>query len=480
MNDAAAPVCAGRGRSALRLIIAVLVVASGLAATGASSGASLATPADDETAFVSLINQSRAGNGLAGLDSDSAAAQVARTWSQHMAGTGVLAHNPNLAAQVSSQVTSEWQRIGENVGVGYSVSTLHDAFMASTGHRANILGDYNRVGVGVARSGTMLWVTVVFVKGPSLRSPFGSFEVATQVPGGLRVSGWAIDPDTTAPIEVHVYVDASGANLGAAGAARPDVGAAFAGYGSNHGFDQVVAAAPGWRQVCAYGINVGSGANRSLGCRSVYVGFEPFGSFDAATRVPGGLRVSGWAIDPDTAAPIEAHVYVDASGANLGAAGVARPDVGAAFAAYGSNHGFDQVVAAAPGWRWVCAYGINVGWGANRSLGCKSVYVSFEPFGSFNVASQVPGGLRVSGWAIDPETAAPIEVHVYVDASGANLGAAGVARPDVAAVFAGYGSNHGFDQVVAAAPGWRQVCAYAINVGWGANRSLGCRSVYIS
>ena len=40
--------------------------------------------------------------------------------------------------------------VAENVGVGYSVQALHDAFMGSTGHRANILNaSYNRVGIGV-------------------------------------------------------------------------------------------------------------------------------------------------------------------------------------------------------------------------------------------------------------------------------------------------------------------------------------------
>lgn len=41
--------------------------------------------------------------------------------------------------------------------------------MNSSGHRANILGDFNRAGVGAARSADgRLWTTVVFIKGPSL------------------------------------------------------------------------------------------------------------------------------------------------------------------------------------------------------------------------------------------------------------------------------------------------------------------------
>jgi hypothetical protein len=41
--------------------------------------------------------------------------------------------------------------------------------MASTGHRNNILGSYNRVGVGTARSADgRIWTTLVFIQGPAL------------------------------------------------------------------------------------------------------------------------------------------------------------------------------------------------------------------------------------------------------------------------------------------------------------------------
>ncbi|MET1049411.1 MAG: hypothetical protein ABWZ55_07250, partial [Acidimicrobiales bacterium] len=232
-------------------------------------------------------------------------------------------------------------------------------------------------------------------------------------------------------------------------------------------------------QVCAYGISVVSGANRAVGCKTVLVAADPFGSFAGASRVTGGVRVSGWAIDPETADPIDVHVYVDSGGTNIGTANARRADVGAFFAGYGDRHGYDAVVPAQPGWHNVCTYGINTRSGANRSLGCKSVLVAADPFGSFEAASPGPDGLRVTGWAIDPETADPIDVHVYVDAGGTNLGSASAARPDVDAVFWGYGAPHGYDAVVPAEPGLRRVCAYGINVGSGANRALGCKTLLI-
>ncbi|MCZ6630362.1 MAG: hypothetical protein O7D28_03330, partial [Actinobacteria bacterium] len=47
---------------------------------------------------------------------------------------------------------------------GGTVDSLHKAFMASAGHKANILGDYNYAGIGTASSDGVLYVTVVFMK----------------------------------------------------------------------------------------------------------------------------------------------------------------------------------------------------------------------------------------------------------------------------------------------------------------------------
>ena len=67
-----------------------------------------------------------------------------------------------------SSVTSGWQALGENVGVGPSVSGLHEAFMNSSSHRGNILGNFNYIGVGVVKeSDSKMWVTAVFMRGPA-------------------------------------------------------------------------------------------------------------------------------------------------------------------------------------------------------------------------------------------------------------------------------------------------------------------------
>jgi len=80
-----------------------------------------------------------------------------------MAGHG-LSHNPNLSADLGRAGVTGWRAIGENVGYNGSVDRAHAAFMASQGHRDNILNaGYSHVGIGVVRSGSTVWITMNFV-----------------------------------------------------------------------------------------------------------------------------------------------------------------------------------------------------------------------------------------------------------------------------------------------------------------------------
>jgi uncharacterized protein YkwD len=56
-----------------------------------------------------------------------------------------------------------YRAVGENVGYATTVYRVHQALMASPGHRANILDRrWRGVGVGVVKSGGYLWVTEIF------------------------------------------------------------------------------------------------------------------------------------------------------------------------------------------------------------------------------------------------------------------------------------------------------------------------------
>ena len=102
------------------------------------------------------------------------------------------------------------------------------------------------------------------------RTPTGFLDSVKTTATSVTVKGWALDPDTTDPIAVHMYVDGTGQAF-VAGPARPDIAAVF-GMGDRHGFTTTMSAPPGSHSVCLYAINTPAGANATLGCRTVTVG----------------------------------------------------------------------------------------------------------------------------------------------------------------------------------------------------------------
>jgi uncharacterized protein YkwD len=112
-----------------------------------------------ESQFASLINSYRSNNGLAGLSRDGSLDSRARSWSEQMAAAGSLSHS-NIGSLIPP-----WSAAAENVGMGGSVSAIFDALAGSSGHRANMLGDYTHYGVGVwVDSAGVIWTTHVFTR----------------------------------------------------------------------------------------------------------------------------------------------------------------------------------------------------------------------------------------------------------------------------------------------------------------------------
>ncbi len=96
-------------------------------------------------------------------------------------------------------------------------------------------------------------------------SPRGSLDVSTGIAGGIFLSGWALDLDTTA--STYVWIDISGHGFPLATPfPRQDIADAYPGYGPYHGYQAAVPAAPGTYRVCAIAVNVGAGRDTPLGC----------------------------------------------------------------------------------------------------------------------------------------------------------------------------------------------------------------------
>lgn len=313
--------------------------------------------------------------------------------------------------------------------------------------------------------------------------PTGGFESAT-ITGltQIALSGWALDPDTNDPLVVHAYLDGVFAAQTLASGSRPDVGALFGDYGSNHGFSFTIDSNPGTHQVCVYAVNVGpyGDSNPLLGCRTVVIAGEPSGALESVTPAVGGAQVIGWAIEPDTYAPDTVHFYVDGVYASQTIANVRRTDLAALYPRYGNDHGFSAFVPMNGGSRQVCAYGINIAIGTSNSLlGCRTVSVSGQALAGWGRASAGPGGISVAGWAFDPETR-DASVAVTVDGQARPALAANVSRADVNRAYPTIPGDHGFSGVVAASPGAHTICLTVINQGpTGNDLPLGCRSVTV-
>ncbi len=168
-----------------RFLVAVSALLVFLTMLPGTSARAAIDPTASEIGFLQLLNAARAQNGLGSLQADAALKTVARDWSGQMAATfsrtqtvidaadpgncnkSALCHRPNLREAIDGAVDG-WTSAGENVGTGGTVQVLHDAFVASPGHYANIMGRYNRVGIGAVFQNDRIWVTFNFVLGPAL------------------------------------------------------------------------------------------------------------------------------------------------------------------------------------------------------------------------------------------------------------------------------------------------------------------------
>jgi len=210
---------------------------------------------------------------------------------------------------------------------------------------------------------------------------------------------------------------------------------------------------------------------------------DPVGNLDGFS-VGSRIQVSGWTFDPETAAPIDVHAYVDGRIAAVGRADQLRYDVAGAYPWYGPRHGWSfSLPRPGAGAHAICVYALNVGQGTtNPAVGCRSFTVAgnaaLNPLGSLDSLAVTSNGLSFGGWTLDPETPAAIDVHAYLDGRLVSVTRAGAARFDIAAAFPAYGADHGYSGLLPVpTPGVHTFCTYAINVGDGTrNPQLGCRS----
>lgn len=136
-----------------RALVGLVAVALALVLTACLSGG--------QQRMVDLVNRDRAAQGRATLPNHATLSTKAQAWADEMAREGRVSHSTLTDGTPSCR-----RALGENVAAASSVDGLHRAWMASAGHRANILDPrWDHIGVGVTRSGDRYYGVQVFMEG---------------------------------------------------------------------------------------------------------------------------------------------------------------------------------------------------------------------------------------------------------------------------------------------------------------------------
>lgn len=117
--------------------------------------------------ILSLVNLERSKQGLSSLSLDSQLSKVAQIKAEDMANRGYFSHDsPTYGSpfDMMQQFGVSYRSAGENIAQGQqSPQAVMNAWMNSSGHRANILGDYTHLGVGHVAEGNY-WVQMFISK----------------------------------------------------------------------------------------------------------------------------------------------------------------------------------------------------------------------------------------------------------------------------------------------------------------------------
>lgn len=163
-----------RKLKAARRAFALASVVVALTCGALAAPVQAASAGSDEARLLALTNDLRVSVGAPTLSLDSSVSSVARGWSASMAARGGISHNEERSSQISG-----WLKLGENVGMGGSIDSVHDALVNSPLHYRNLVDpDFTVVGIGVAYSGSTVYITQNFVKPSGGGNPVSAPEAA--------------------------------------------------------------------------------------------------------------------------------------------------------------------------------------------------------------------------------------------------------------------------------------------------------------
>ena len=121
-----------------------------------------------EQKMMNLLNEDRANNGLGALTLDPELCAIARIKSADMRDNRYFAHESPTYGRVGEMLKRfgyAYSAAGENIAHHANVDKAQAAFMSSSGHRANILGSWTKVGIGIVTDDNgYIYATQIFVK----------------------------------------------------------------------------------------------------------------------------------------------------------------------------------------------------------------------------------------------------------------------------------------------------------------------------
>ena len=143
-----------------------------------------------------LANRSRAEAGAGQLQWDAALATAARRHCMRMAAEGSISHQyagePDVSAR-AAQAGAHFSLIEENVALAPNPATIHNAWMHSPGHRANLLNpQVDHVGVAVVAGRDGLFAVADYERAVTVLT---QSQQESEVAGLVKANGLTILPD---------------------------------------------------------------------------------------------------------------------------------------------------------------------------------------------------------------------------------------------------------------------------------------------
>ena len=151
----------------LGAVFALALVSGGVLVAPLSAEAAQVSVPDAVAQILAETNARRAAGGLPPLIESNQMDTVAQNWSTQMYANGAMTHNPNY----SSQIPGGWTSAAENIASGYTSTTVVEAWHQSPGHYANIMGNYNAIGIGYYEANGQTYFTQDFGRYATVPSP---------------------------------------------------------------------------------------------------------------------------------------------------------------------------------------------------------------------------------------------------------------------------------------------------------------------